>query len=55
MPAGIQINGLEVSFGRKRVIKGVDLCIPVGEITALIGPSGVVRPLYCAASTAWPR
>jgi phosphate transport system ATP-binding protein len=40
MSPGIQIRQLEVSFGKNKVIRNIDMDIPVGEITALIGPSG---------------
>lgn len=36
----IALNGIEKRFGPLPVLKGVDLAIPEGSVTALIGPSG---------------
>lgn len=36
----ITINDLHKSFGRNQVLKGVDLVIPQGTITAVLGPNG---------------
>lgn len=36
----ISIRDLEVSFGRRRVLSGIDLDCRPGEITMLLGPSG---------------
>lgn len=36
----IQISGLEKRFGALEVLKGIDLEIASGKVTALIGPSG---------------
>jgi Cu-processing system ATP-binding protein len=36
----IRVRGLEKAFGRLRVLKGVDLTLPEGKITALVGPNG---------------
>ncbi len=36
----ISIHGLRKSFGKLEVLKGVDLTIPRGKITALVGPNG---------------
>lgn len=35
----ISVQGLRKSFGRIEVLKGVDLTIPRGKITALVGPN----------------
>jgi len=52
----IRVQGLRKSFGRREVLKGVDLRIPRGRITTLVGPNasgkttliktvlGLVRP-----------
>lgn len=37
---GIEISGLEKSFGGLTVYRGFDLHIEEGEVTALLGPSG---------------
>ena len=36
----IEVQGAHVSFGEARVLRGVDLRIPKGEMVALIGPNG---------------
>jgi len=36
----IEIKGLQKSFGEKRVLKGVDLVIPEGKTTVILGLSG---------------
>ena len=36
----IEIGGLEKSFGRLEVLRGVDLNVPSGRVTALVGPNG---------------
>lgn len=40
MTAGLQIQGLTAAYGRKVVLRGVDLAIAPGEIVALIGHNG---------------
>ncbi len=36
----IEIKDLHKRFGKNRVLKGVDLTIPRGQITAVLGPNG---------------
>jgi phospholipid/cholesterol/gamma-HCH transport system ATP-binding protein len=36
----IELRGVVQRFGRERVLDGVDLVVPTGAITALLGPSG---------------
>jgi phospholipid/cholesterol/gamma-HCH transport system ATP-binding protein len=38
--AAIELSGVVKEFGGKRVLDGVDLTVPAGEITVLLGPSG---------------
>lgn len=38
--AAIELRGVVKDFGRARVLHGVDLAVPEGEITVLLGPSG---------------
>jgi phosphate transport system ATP-binding protein len=40
MTSGLEIRGLRVAYGGKEVLKGIDLDVEPGKITALIGPSG---------------
>ncbi len=36
----IEIRGLTVSYGRRRVLEGVDLAVPAGTTTVLLGENG---------------
>ncbi|MGQ7297931.1 amino acid ABC transporter ATP-binding protein [Quadrisphaera sp. KR29] len=36
----LEATGLEKSFGKTRVLRGVDLSVPAGTVSVLIGPSG---------------
>lgn len=36
----IDVQGLEKSFGRNEVLKGIDLTVAAGEVVCVIGPSG---------------
>ena len=36
----IRLSGIEKQFGGQRVLKGIDLAMAAGSVTALIGPSG---------------
>jgi len=36
----LQIEGLSASLGDHRILKGLDLAVPFGEIHALMGPNG---------------
>ncbi len=47
--AEIEIRGLEKSYGKNKVLKGIDLDIYAGEITAVLGPnaSGKTTLLKC--------
>jgi phospholipid/cholesterol/gamma-HCH transport system ATP-binding protein len=38
--AAIELVGVVKEFGRERILHGVDLSVPEGEITVLLGPSG---------------
>ena len=37
----LEVTGLEKSYGRNKVLKGVDLTVRKGEVIAIIGPSAV--------------
>ncbi|UGQ14966.1 ABC transporter ATP-binding protein [Yinghuangia sp. ASG 101] len=39
-PAGLSARGVTLSYGRKPVVENVDLDIPVGGLTVIIGPNG---------------
>ncbi|MDR2042979.1 MAG: amino acid ABC transporter ATP-binding protein [Clostridium sp.] len=36
----LRITGVTKAFGRTQVLKGIDLAVEKGEVTAIIGPSG---------------
>ena len=36
----IRARGLQMRYGRKRVLRGVDLDVPVGATTVLLGANG---------------
>ncbi|HEU4350015.1 MAG TPA: ABC transporter ATP-binding protein [Actinoplanes sp.] len=36
----LTVTGLTKSYGRTRVLRGVDLVVPQGSLTAILGPSG---------------
>ncbi|MHC6177380.1 amino acid ABC transporter ATP-binding protein [Glutamicibacter endophyticus] len=38
--AGVEISGLQKSYGPVQVLKGIDLNVKPGEVVCLIGPSG---------------
>lgn len=38
--AAIRVAGLRKAFGRNQVLRGVDLTIPAGEVTVLMGANG---------------
>lgn len=37
---GISLAGVEVHYGDRPALRGLDLMLPVGQVTALVGPSG---------------
>ena len=39
-PPAVRVSGLVKSFGDTRVLDGIDLVAPSGEVTCIIGPSG---------------
>ena len=40
MSVALQISGVRKRFGQQEVLRGVDLTVPHGRITAVLGPSG---------------
>ena len=36
----ISVKGLQKSFGKHEVLKGIDIEIQPGEVVAIVGPSG---------------
>ncbi|MEZ0383027.1 amino acid ABC transporter ATP-binding protein [Mycobacterium sp. pW045] len=39
-PVSLTAKGIQLSFGKSAVLRGVDLDVPAGSTTAVIGPSG---------------
>jgi len=39
-PVSLAANGIHLSFGTNAVLRGVDVAVPAGTTTAVIGPSG---------------
>ncbi|ROQ41218.1 ATP-binding cassette subfamily C protein CydD [Frondihabitans sp. PhB188] len=46
---GLEVRGLSVAYEGRSVFDGVDLDVPIGEITAIAGPSGVGKSSLVAA------
>ncbi|HTM86330.1 MAG TPA: amino acid ABC transporter ATP-binding protein [Mycobacterium sp.] len=40
VPVSLAANGIQLSFGKHEVLRGVDLEVPAGSTAAVIGPSG---------------
>ena len=56
MSGGLQIKGLSAGYGPIRVLQGVDLEAPEGEITVVVGPNGAGKTtLLKAVSGLIPR
>jgi polar amino acid transport system ATP-binding protein len=36
----LEVSGVELAFGRNKVLRGVDLAVPAGRTACVIGPSG---------------
>ena len=41
MSSSVEIRGITMRFGKKRVLDGVDLDVPTGSVTALLGRNGI--------------
>lgn len=49
----IELTNIEKRFGDIVVLKDINITIPEGSVTALVGPSGAARARCCGASTCW--
>lgn len=45
-PTILEVKGLKKSFGKNKVLKGIDLEIKKGEVLAIIGPSGCGKSTF---------
>lgn len=48
-PPALLSNGLGFYYGKKKVLEGVSLTIPTGQVTAMIGPSGCGKSTFLKA------
>src|SRR6185369_2298853 len=46
MGVEVRVEGLTKSFGSQPVWAGVDLTLPAGEISVLLGPSGTGKSVF---------
>jgi ABC-2 type transport system ATP-binding protein len=47
----LEINGLTKAYGRLRVLRGVDLTVPPGRITGLVGANGAGKTTLISIAT----
>jgi len=45
-PPAFSVRGLGLGFGKKMVLSGIDLDVPAGSITALVGPTGCGKTTF---------
>ena len=50
----LEIKGLHARIGDKEILKGVDLCLPKGEVHAVMGPNGAGKSTLNAVLTGRP-
>jgi ABC-type cobalamin/Fe3+-siderophores transport system ATPase subunit len=43
MAEGLAAEGLALSYGRSRIVQGLDLCLPQGRFTPILGANGSCR------------
>ena len=46
MSASIRVRGLEKSYGRLPVLRGLDADVPAGRVTALVGPNAAGKTTF---------
>jgi neutral amino acid transport system ATP-binding protein len=51
----LRVTGLKKSFGGIAALQGVDLCLPPGSLTALVGPNGSGKTTFIDCLTAFQR
>ena len=42
-PLGVEVRSLDARYGHTRVLHGLDLSVPNGELACVLGPSGCLR------------
>lgn len=47
MSAALEVAGLEAALGEVRILEGVDLAVPRGELHVLMGPNGSGKSTLC--------
>ena len=47
----IRLDGLRLDRGARTILRGIDLVVPKGSITAVLGPSGSGKSTLLAALT----
>ncbi len=45
----LSVRGIQKSFGKQHVLRGVDLDVHRGEVSASLAPAGPARP-HCSAA-----
>ena len=53
--ADVKITGLHKRYGGVHAVRGIDLEIPAGEFTVLVGRRAAARARCCAPSPGWKR
>jgi iron(III) transport system ATP-binding protein len=54
-PAALAVDGLEQRVGARPILRGLDLAVPAGTITAVLGPSGAGKTTLLRAIAGFER
>ncbi|UXD26756.1 putative ABC transporter, ATP-binding protein YrbF [Yersinia enterocolitica] len=44
----IEIRGMSFTRGERPIFADINMTVPRGKVTAIMGPSGLVKPRCCA-------